>query len=115
CACGGWPRQWRACTSRWRSRMPDLLIVIGCEELPAAACREAASWLAGLPSLLATRFELASDVTSFVSPRRLAVIVAGFAPEPRSVRGPRADAPAQAREGFARKQGVAASDLTERE
>jgi glycyl-tRNA synthetase beta chain len=95
--------------------VPDLLIEIGCEELPAAACREASRWLSGLPALLAGRFGIDSSVTAHVAPRRLAIIVPGFAPEPRTVRGPRADAPAQAREGFARRHGVDPADLTVRE
>ena len=98
--------------------VPDLLVEIGCEELPAAACREAE---AQLPGLLAerrsTRPGSAADaVRVHVAPRRLAAIAhraarpSGRRSAPRCA-GPRADAPEQARAGFARKHGLAAGDL----
>jgi len=100
--------------------MADLLIEIGCEELPAVACREAR---AQLPDLLRSGLEQAGlEAGAFethVGPRRLAAIVTGLpasrAAVRRDVRGPRADAPEQARAGFARKHGLEAADLEERE
>ncbi len=99
--------------------MPDLLLEIGCEELPAAACREAE---AQLPELLERALGAAGLEASgsrvHVGPRRLAAIAAvpaeraAVAPE---ARGPRADAAEKAREGFARKHGVAVGDLEERD
>ena len=100
--------------------MPDLLVEVGCEELPAAHCRIAED---ALPGLLATELERAgipaATVVAHVAPRRLAVIAHGI-PEGREaqrqeVRGPRADAPEQARQGFARKHGLAADALVERD
>lgn len=107
--------------------MPDLLIEIGCEELPASACREA---LEQTP-LLATSFgeRVGLDLSAghtWVSPRRIAFaafdipeVVAGAA---RSARGPAAQAgfdadgtPTKAAIGFARGQGVAVDELVTRE
>src|SRR6476661_6064301 len=80
--------------------MPDLLIEIGCEELPAAA---------GLES---------RDGRIHVGPRRL-VAIASVPPQRDAVasqqRGPRADAPEAARSGFARKHGLAVDELEQRE
>src|SRR5438034_9576206 len=58
---GAWP------SSTWR-RLPTLLFEIGCEELPAAACEEAAAQL---------RLELArlGSGSVFAGPRRLAILV----------------------------------------
>jgi glycyl-tRNA synthetase beta chain len=100
--------------------MPDLLVEVGCEELPAAHCRIAEG---ALPGLLGAELERAgipaAEVAAHVAPRRLAAIARGI-PERREatrqeVRGPRADAPEQARQGFARKHGLAAEALEERE
>ena len=100
--------------------MPDLLIEIGCEELPAVACREAEDQL---PGLLASALEAAGltaeSTAVYVAPRRLVAIAYGV-PEAKAAeraerRGPKADAPEQAREGFARRHGLTAADLEERE
>jgi glycyl-tRNA synthetase beta chain len=76
--------------------LPSLLFEIGCEELPASACREAEAQLAAVGL---------GDV--FVGPRRLAVL--GKVPE-RSpdewVKGPPEHLRDKAAEGFARKHGV---------
>jgi glycyl-tRNA synthetase beta chain len=85
--------------------LPSLLFEIGCEELPASACREAEAQLvaAGLGRV-------------FVGPRRLAVL--GEVPE-RSpdewVKGPPEHLREQAAEGFARKHGVSVDDLDVRD
>jgi glycyl-tRNA synthetase beta chain len=93
--------------------LPALLFEIGCEELPASACREAE---AQLPEL--TRRELGAEPSAvFVSPRRLVIFVADL-PE-RSpdewVQGPPEHLRERAAEGFARKQGVSVEELEVRE
>jgi glycyl-tRNA synthetase beta chain len=100
--------------------MPDLLIEIGCEELPASACRDAEQQL---PDLLAEALAAAGlepgGLRVHVAPRRLVAIAEGLPAEQVSERseqrGPRADAPEQARAGFARKHGVTADELLERD
>jgi glycyl-tRNA synthetase beta chain len=92
--------------------LPSLLFEIGCEELPASACREAGRQLEErLPSLGGERGEV------LVGPRRLAVYAADL-PE-RSpdewVKGPPEHLREKAAEGFARKHGVGAGDLEVRD
>ena len=99
--------------------MPDLLIEIGCEELPAAACREAERQLPELLTRSLSEAGLASrDARIHVGPRRL-VAIASVPPQRDAVatrqRGPRADAPEAARAGFARKHGLAVDELEQRE
>jgi glycyl-tRNA synthetase beta chain len=93
--------------------MASLLLEIGCEELPATACREAA---AQLPVLAARELGLApTDV--FVGPRRLAAFFEDV-PERTPdewVKGPPVALREKAAPGFAKKQGVAVEDLVERE
>jgi glycyl-tRNA synthetase beta chain len=76
--------------------LPSLLFEIGCEELPASACREAEGQLAA-----------AGLGRVFAGPRRLAVL--GEVPE-RSpdewIKGPPEELREKAAEGFARKHGV---------
>ncbi|MFN8109891.1 MAG: glycine--tRNA ligase subunit beta [Thermoleophilia bacterium] len=107
--------------------MPDLLIEIGCEELPASACREAIAQVPGLmtQALAAARLP-EREPTVMVAPRRIAVFVPDL-PEARDgrtveVRGPAEQAAldadgnhTKAAEGFARAQGVEAKDLVLRE
>jgi glycyl-tRNA synthetase beta chain len=100
--------------------VPDLVVEIGCEELPASACREAGRQLVDLLRDGLERAGLAADeLRTHVAPRRLALIALGLPshrPARRSeVRGPRVDAPEQARAGFARKHGLAADRLVERD
>lgn len=107
--------------------MPDLLIEIGCEELPSSACREAIAQAPGLlDSALAELHLAAGDAVAYVAPRRIAVFATGVAERQgggaMSVRGPAASAafdadgvPTKAAEGFARGQGVAVGDLVVRE
>ena len=100
--------------------MPDLLVEIGCEELPAAACRQAE---AQLPGLLDAGLEgaglSAAERRIHVAPRRLAALAFGLPAERPAerteVRGPREDAPDQARAGFARKHGLEAGGLERRD
>jgi glycyl-tRNA synthetase beta chain len=93
--------------------MPRLLLEIGCEELPASACREAE---AQLPALSEAHLGAAPDAL-YVTPRRLALLVDGLAERTpdRWVQGPPERLREQAAAGFARKQGVAVDDLETRD
>ena len=107
--------------------MPDLLLEVGCEELPSSACREIVEQAPGLmDTALAAQGLEGMGVGVSVAPRRFAVRVSGLPAElaatSRTVRGPAAaaafgpdGAPTKAGEGFARGQGVAVSDLVVRE
>jgi glycyl-tRNA synthetase beta chain len=93
--------------------MPNLLLEIGCEELPAWACQEAE---AQLPELVRTHLGVEPSAV-YVGPRRLAVVVEDL-PErtpPEWVKGPPAGAPDKAREGFARRHGIDPVELVERD
>ena len=106
--------------------MPDLLIEIGCEELPSSACREAILQAPGLMSDALSALHLSGgDPVAWVAPRRIAVFVTDVPArqfgEAMAVRGPAATAafgedgaPTKAGEGFARGQGVAVADLVTR-
>jgi glycyl-tRNA synthetase beta chain len=88
--------------------VPTLLVEIGCDELPASACREAERQLRDrfLP-----RFGGKGHV--FVGPRRLALI-AEEVPERTEdewVKGPPENLREKAAAGFARRHGVAPEDL----
>ena len=100
--------------------MPDLLVEIGCEELPAAACRQARAQLPGLVEAELRRAGVAAaDRRVYVAPRRLAVIATSLPAERPAerteTRGPRADAPDPALAGFARKHGLDPSQLEHRD
>ena len=102
----------------------ELLLEIGCEEMPA-------SWIPGLEAQLAerlaarldeARIERRTPVRTFAGPRRLAATVAELAGRQsdleETVTGPpvraafdAAGAPTRAALGFARKQGVEVGDL----
>lgn len=91
--------------------MPSLLFEIGCEELPAAACREAVAqlrdrWLPGL-----------GPGAVYAGPRRLAVHVSELAErEPDQwVKGPPEELRDKAAAGFARKHGVSVEELEVRD
>jgi glycyl-tRNA synthetase beta chain len=104
--------------------VPDLLVEVGCEELPSSACREI---IAQAPELLTTSLEALgldapAQVDLSVAPRRFALIASGVpdgvAASSRRVRGPSAEAafdaegaPTRAAEGFARGQGVPVDEL----
>jgi glycyl-tRNA synthetase beta chain len=100
--------------------LPSLLLEIGCEELPAFACREAEAQLPALCQRLLGR----PPDRVFVGPRRLAVVVdelpASGAEEVR--RGPaeriafdEQGRPTPAATGFARKAGVSVEELERRD
>jgi len=91
--------------------LPTLLFEIGCEELPASACEEAAAQLreAWLPKL--------GHGKVFVGPRRLALLVDDMPErEPDEwVKGPPEHLREKAAEGFARKHGVRVDELEVRD
>jgi glycyl-tRNA synthetase beta chain len=89
--------------------MPSLLLEIGCEELPAGACREAE---AQLPELAHAHIGTAPS-SLFVGPRRLAFLIDDL-PERTAdawVKGPPENLRDRAAAGFAKKHGVAVDEL----
>src|SRR5438477_11883702 len=89
--------------------MPSLLLEIGTEELPAAACREAE---AQLPALARAHIGPAPSQV-FVGPRRLALLIDDL-PERTAdewVKGPPENLRDQAAAGFAKKHDVAVDEL----
>jgi len=89
--------------------MPSLLLEIGAEELPAAACREAE---AQLPELARSHIGTTPSQL-FVGPRRLAFLIADL-PERTAdewVKGPPENLRERAAAGFAKKHGVAVDEL----
>jgi len=102
--------------------MPDFLLEIGCEEIPARMIDAASQELRERVSALLSRARLsAGEVTSFETPRRLAVIVSGLAPTQADVveqlTGPSVNVaykdgqPTPAAHAFAKKAGVDISTL----
>ncbi len=100
--------------------MPDLLIELFSEEIPARMQRRAADDLKKLVTngLVEAGLTYAS-AGAFSTPRRLTLTVEGLLPEsPTTVeerKGPKADAPEKAIEGFLRGAGLARDDLEERD
>ena len=100
--------------------MTDFLLELRSEEIPARMQEKAR---ADLAALFAARLEALnlehSEIESYATPRRLALIVRGVADTTTAVteerKGPRADAPAQAVEGFLRSTGLTRDQLVERE
>jgi len=102
--------------------MPDFLLEIGCEEIPARMIDAASQELRERVSALLTRERLsAGEVTTFETPRRLAVMAAGVAPAQADVveqlTGPSINVaykdgqPTPAAHAFAKKAGVDVSAL----
>ena len=100
--------------------MPDFLLELLSEEIPARMQAKAA---ADLARLFAERIGAAGlqaeSVETFATPRRLALIARGL-PEAtpavsEEIKGPRASAPPQALEGFLRKTGLEREQLVERD
>jgi glycyl-tRNA synthetase beta chain len=93
--------------------MPSLLLEIGCEELPAGACREAESQL---PALAARLYGKEPDEV-YVTPRRLAVLLRDLPAESSDelVKGPPESMRDRAAAGFARKHGLEVEQLEVRE
>ncbi len=94
----------------------NLLVEVGCEEIPDWMLAGALEYLGGAVASLAKQFQI-GDVTirTDATPRRLVVRAEGMiARQPDSeerVWGPAKSAPAPAVAGFAKKQGVDASHL----
>lgn len=100
--------------------MPTLLLEIGCEELPASACREAARQLPALSE----KHLGAVPAQILVGPRRIAFLARDLPERTADVerRGPAEAAafdergePTKAAEGFARGAGVTPAELERRE
>ena len=93
--------------------MATLLVEIGCEELPAAACREAERQL---PELV-RRVLGVEPTTILITPRRLAVLVEDVPARTSDqwVKGPPVAMRDKAAAGFAKRHGVAADELEERD
>ena len=102
--------------------MPDFLLEIGCEEIPARMIDAASAELRERVSSLLTRERLAAgEIVSFDSPRRLAVMAAGIAGAQTDiterVTGPSFNVaykdgqPTPAAHAFAKKAGVEVSQL----
>ena len=100
--------------------MPDLLIELFSEEIPARMQSRAAADLQKLMTngLVEAGLTYAS-AAAFSTPRRLTLTVEGMLDaSPRQVeerKGPKADAPEKAIEGFLRGAGVSRDDLEERD
>ena len=93
--------------------MATLLFEIGCEELPASACRAAE---AELPALCEEHLGR-RPARVYVGPRRLAALVEGLPErEPDEwVKGPPVHVGEEAAAGFARRRGVSRESLEERD
>ena len=89
--------------------MPTLLLEIGCEEIPASACREAERQL---PDLCEEHLG-ARPAAVYVGPRRVAAIVEDVPETPPAqwVKGPPESMRDRAAAGFAKRYGVAVEDL----
>jgi glycyl-tRNA synthetase beta chain len=100
--------------------MPDFLLELLSEEIPARMQGKAQQDLARLFSEQLSSAGLAADVIeTYATPRRLVLIARGLPAETAAVReetkGPRASAPPQALEGFLRKTGLTRDQLEERD
>jgi glycyl-tRNA synthetase beta chain len=102
--------------------MPDFLLEVGCEEIPARMMDAASAELRERVGALLARERLAGGaVTSFETPRRLAVMVASIPPSQADVTeqltGPSVNVaykdgqPTAAAQAFARKAGVDVAEL----
>src|SRR5919106_2363934 len=100
--------------------MPDFLLELLSEEIPARMQARASADLARLfEAQLSEAGLAASSLESYATPRRLALIARGLPAETEAgseeIKGPRAGAPPQALEGFLRKTGLAREQLVERD
>jgi glycyl-tRNA synthetase beta chain len=93
--------------------MATLLLEIGCEELPAGACREAAGQL---PQLVERELGVRPDRV-FVGPRRLAVLLDDIPDRTPDewIKGPPEHLAEKAAAGFAKRHGVQVGDLVAKE
>lgn len=97
--------------------MADLLLELFSEEIPARMQAGAARDLERLMvGALTDRGFLFEGIKAFAGPRRLTLAIAGLPAKQKDVReelkGPRADAPAAAIEGFLKKTGLMREQLT---
>ena len=100
--------------------MPDLLIELFSEEIPARMQARASEDLKKrMTDGLVEAGLTYADAAAFATPRRLVLTVHGLTAESPTVReerkGPRADAPEKAIEGFLRSTGLTRDQLEERE
>lgn len=100
--------------------MADFLLELRCEEIPARMQPKAKEDLARLfTDALAKAGLSAGSVETFATPRRLALIAKDLplatAAVSEETKGPKVGAPPQALEGFLRKMGLTAEQLTERD
>lgn len=100
--------------------MADFLLELLSEEIPARMQEKAQADLVRLfAEEIASAGLKAEAIETFATPRRLALIARGLPVETAAVReelkGPRANAPEQALEGFLRKTGLAREALVERD
>lgn len=98
----------------------DFLLELRCEEIPARMQEKARADLASLFEARLKALNLPFDaIESFATPRRLALIVRGVAETTAAMteerKGPRADAPAPAIEGFLRSTGLSREQLVTRD
>jgi glycyl-tRNA synthetase beta chain len=100
--------------------MPQLLLELFSEEIPARMQTQAAKDLARMTEerLKAAGLPFES-LKTYAGPRRLTLVVDGLpaaqADRIEEIKGPRANAPDQALEGFLRKTGLSRAELTERD
>jgi glycyl-tRNA synthetase beta chain len=100
--------------------MPQLLLELFSEEIPARMQAQAARDLERMArERLADAGFLPEGVKAFAGPRRLTLVADGLAPaqadREEERKGPRANAPAQAIDGFLRSTGLAREQLVERD
>lgn len=98
----------------------DFLLELRCEEIPARMQEKARADLASLFEARLRALNLPfSSIESYATPRRLALIVRDVAPETAAMteerKGPRADAPAAAIDGFLRSTGLTREQLVARD
>ena len=102
--------------------MPDFLLEIGCEEIPARMIEAASAELRERVTNLLTRERLsAGEVTQFDTPRRLAILASGIAAAQEDIveqlTGPSVNVaykdgqPTPAAQAFAKKAGIEVSQL----
>ena len=100
--------------------MPQLLLELFSEEIPARMQTQAGRDLGRMAEEHLKKAGIPFDrLQTFAGPRRLTLVVDGLpaaqADRNEEIKGPRANAPEQALEGFLRKTGLTRKQLTERD
>jgi glycyl-tRNA synthetase beta chain len=100
--------------------MPQLLLELFSEEIPARMQAQAGRDLARMAEERLKAAGLPFDsLKTYAGPRRLTLVAEGLpaaqADREEEIKGPRANAPDQALQGFLRKTGLSRADLTERD